>query len=219
MSEILLQQLVVGVVPFPPSSSFSRDALQRLFAEVSKAESYQQLNFLPSESGAQFLNSPEDVVLVTPGLVQVRTPVMTRERAREKVLAAIAQSSKRLDLERFVQSGIKVVAHAPAPGSHPRAKQFVAEQLMRSGGEHVEELGDEFFAGGIKYRAVATEDNPREQVLQVEPLVADTEDALLFIDYDIQDMRPFAEIEALGERIDESFAFVMERAAKVVGGG
>lgn len=215
MAEILPQHLTVGIVPVP-QRPFSQDDLHKLFGAISKIEPYQQFNFLPAETGAQLLNSPDDVVLLQPGLLQVRTPVMTAGRAREKVLEIFSLSFSRLKLSGIVQTGVKVIAHAPAPGAQPHAKDFVATQLLRRGDEHIEELGPSFFAGGIKYRSVASENSPREEVLLIEPYVAD--DSLLYIDYDVQNFAQLQDPTDLGPLIDEAFNFVLQKAASIVEG-
>jgi hypothetical protein len=153
-------------VPTPPPS-FQRDDLQRLFVEVGSQIAYQQFQFLPANAGAAIFNGPDDMLTVQQALFQVRRPIETTpERAREDVAAVLRIVQRRLAVETFVQCGVKVVIHLPAPGATPDAKTFVAERLLQQGGAAVQGLGPKFFAGGVKHRSI---DENREEVLQIEP--------------------------------------------------
>jgi hypothetical protein len=216
--EALFRHLVVGVVPQPrqvPPAPFRNEDLQRVFTEVGRDYPYQQFSFLPGEGGAQLANSPEDVVLIQPGLLQVRTPVMTPEQARQKVVTIMEAVAKRLELREFLACGIKVVSHVPAPGGQPDAKAFVTQQLMKPG-EQAEDLGPGFFGGGIKYRRFDEAEGLMEEVLLIEPFVGDN--AYLFIDYDVQRRAPFRGLDELSGWIDDAFEFVRGPTMTILGG-
>lgn len=209
--EPLFKSAVVGIVPQPtqvPPVPFRAEDLQRLYADVIRDYPFQQFSFLPGGAGAQLLNVPGDAVVIQPGLVQVQTPVeLTPERVREKVVTILRRAFERLTIERFLQCGIKVVAHVPAPGANPDAKVFVSERLMR-GAEQAEDLGAGFFGGGVKFRRLAQETRTEENLL-VEPFIADN--AFVFIDYDIgrgATQQPFADVDAVEGWLDEAFNFV-----------
>lgn len=215
--EPLFQHLIVGLVPLPrenPPAPFRREDLQRVFADVGRDYPYQQFSFLPSDAGAQLANSPEDAVMIQPGLLQVRTPVMTAEHARQKADAILEAVARRLELREFLGCGIKVVANVAAPGGAPDAKSFVTLQLMKPG-EQAEELGPGFFGGGIKYRRIDGQER-MEEVLLIEPLVADN--SLLFIDYDVQRGGPLQGLDEVPSWIDEAFEFVRGPTMTILGG-
>jgi hypothetical protein len=205
--EPLFRSLVVGLVPQPtqvPPTPFDRESLQRIFIDVSRSYPYAQFGFLPADQGAQFLNPPEDRVMVQPGLIQVAAPLeSTAERGREKAVAVLRVIAERLSLHNFVVCGIKVVAHVPAP--EEGAREFVQSRLMSGQTDHLAELGEGFFGGGVKFRRFDLE-RPQETVLLVEPLVND--DTFIFVDYDHQRAMPFIEVDPIGSWIDEAFDFV-----------
>lgn len=207
--EPLYRRLVVGLVPQPsevPPAPFNKEDLQRVFFDVSQDYPYQQFHFLPGESGMQLTNSPEDLVVIQPGLFQVQAPVdLTPERAREKAVDIQKIIATRLRARSFLVAGIKVVAHVPAPGDRPDAKAFVTDQLMREAGAAAQDLGPDFFGGAIRYRALA-DDNLREEVLSIEPFVNDN--SYIFVDYDVQRRQPFQDLDVLADWIDEAFSFV-----------
>ncbi len=207
--EPLFQQLIVGLIPQPtsvPPKPYGRDALQRVFGDISRDHPYQQIAFIQGDVGAHFNNGPQDVAVVTPDLIQVQTPVMSAESAREKVERIQTIAAERLQLQAYLLGGIKVIAHVAVPGHSPDAVKFVSEQLMQVG-DQADELGAGFFAGGIKYRRIDQLNEPgREDVLLIEPFVGDN--GFLFIDYDVQRRQPFQGIGDLSGWIDEAFSFV-----------
>lgn len=213
--EPLIRNFVVGLVPQPtqlPPAPFGREALQRAFFDVTQHHSYQQFAFTPGDTGAEFANSPADGVTIQPQLLQVRCEVdLTAERAREKVVDVVTAVSRRLSIESFLQLGIKVIAHVPAPGEAPSARAFVGDQLMR-GTDHADELGPQFFAGGVKFRSIEG-DGLHERVLLIEPFVGD--DSYIFIDYDVQ-LRTPATVKGLGDAIDEAVGFVRGPTMRVL---
>jgi hypothetical protein len=200
----LFRAVVVGLVPQPqqiPPPPFAPEDLQRAYFDVSREHAYQQFQFLPGDAGAQFLNSPEDGLVIQPGLIQFRSVIdSTPEVARERTLSIMRVLTKRLEVLSFLQVGIKIVAHVPVQGS---ARSFIADRLMR-GTERIEELGPGFFAGGVKYRNIE-QTPPQEEVLLIEPFVQD--DNFLFVDYDTQRPQQF-ELDQLAGWLDDGFSFV-----------
>jgi hypothetical protein len=207
--EPLFSSLVVGLVPQPRQTqpgSFTKEELQRVFVDVTRSYAYAQFAFLPIDGGAQLLNSPDDRVLIQPMLFQVVTEVdLTAERARQKASDVLSTISGRLGVDGFFQTGIKVVARVLAPGQNPDARAFVSDQLMGTG--RAEELGPTFFGGGVKYRSFKEAEGCEENLL-IEPLVADTENKHLWVDYDVQRHRPVQGLETVAEWIDEAFEFI-----------
>lgn len=217
--EPLFQQLIVGLIPQPtsvPPKPYGREPLQRVFGDISRDHPYQQMAFAQGDVGAQFSNGPQDVVLVGPDLIQVQTPVMSAEAAREKVDRIQTVISERLQLNAYLLGGIKVIAHVAAPGQAPNAVAFVSEQLMQVG-EQADNLGAGFFAGGIKYRRIDQPNEPgREDVLLIEPFVHDN--GFLFIDYDVQRRQPFQGLGDLSGWIDDAFSFVRGPTIEILEG-
>ncbi|MBK8294595.1 MAG: hypothetical protein IPK93_07405 [Solirubrobacterales bacterium] len=210
--EALFQQIVVGVVPTPremPPQPFGPEDLQRAFIEASKEHRYEQFNFLPGDNGAQFQNSPDDVLLVQPDFVQIRLPIDgTPEQARERSTAVFRAVSKRLEIGPLLQVGIKVIAQIPIEGS---ALEFMGEKLLSTPGS-IAELGPKFLPGGVKFRSIDTEAKIEANLL-IEPYIHD--DSFLFLDYDAQHMRS-AGFEDLGGWLDEAFSFVRGPAMHIL---
>lgn len=211
--EPLFRQVVIGMVPQPrqlPPPPFSPDDLQRAYFDVSKEHPYQQFQFLPGDAGAQFLNSPDDGIVVQPGLIQVRHVVAsTPEVARERCGAIVRLLAKRLGLSVFLATGIKVVAHVPALMP---ARSFIADRLMQNA-DHLDELGPDFFAGGVKYRSLASAGQPEETLL-IEPFIHD--DNFLYVDYDVQRPQPFELRDQISTWLDEAFGFVRGPAMRLL---
>ncbi len=204
--EPLFRSLVVGLAPQPkqiPPAPFDKEELQRVFVEVNRITSYTQFSFLPGDSGAQLLNSAEDRVLITPGLIQLFALVsLTAERTRETAVQVLEAICTRLKVDTFLQCGLKVIAHVPAPGERPDARAFISEHFLR-GAPSEKDLGPDFFAGGVKYRSFTqTED----QNLLIEPLAADNQ--FVYIDYDVQRVQPVGGLDAVSEWIGDAFGFV-----------
>lgn len=211
---LLYRTLVLGLVPQPqiPTPSLSREDLQRAFFDVTRGHPYQQLAF--AGEGATFLNSPEDLVVVQPGLIQVRTPVTTKERSRGKVIEIASAVTERIRMRTFVQCGINVVATLPLPGGTD-AREFMAT-LMGSH-DRAPRLGADFFDAGIKYRAIRAEvPDPSEQVLLVEPFVQSWTD--LWLSYDVQRPVLVESLEAVSRWLDDAFDFMDHRATEILEG-
>jgi hypothetical protein len=211
--EPLFRQVVIGTVPLPaqlPPAPYSREDLQRAYFEVSREHSYQQFQLLPGETGAQFLNSPDDAVLIQPGLLQVRHPITsTAEVARERTSAVLRALINRLAIQNFIAVGIKVIAHVPPPGS---AREFVVERLMQ-GSDHIDELGPGFFGSGVTYSRLSPTGQPM-QTLLIQPFLMD--DRYLYVDYDQQLHQPTDVPEQLPGWLDEAFAFVRGPAMQLL---
>jgi hypothetical protein len=216
--EPLFRTFVVGLVPqlvkMPPEP-FEREALQRAFFDISRFRRYQHLGFLADGGSAQFTNSPDDRILVQPDLIQVALPVeSTMQRAREDALGVVGPVVDRLQLRDFVQVGINVTAHVPLPPPLQSAREFVDQRFVARG-EHVDELGSGFFVGGLKYRSAdATAQPAREDVLLVEPLLAD--DKFIWLNYDVGRFGAFAGTDSLGEWIDDAFSFIADHAMRIL---
>jgi hypothetical protein len=209
--EPLFKALVVGLVPQPrqlPPAPYPREDLQRLFVDVTREYSYQHFEFLPGEAGAQLVNSQEDRVVVQPGLLQLQLPVeLTPDAARERAVWIARTVADRLQVEGFLQCGIKVVSHVAAPGDSPNAKEFISHRLMR-GAEQAAELGAGYFGGGVKFRRI-DEDQGREENLLIEPFIRDNR--YVFVDYDVARSathQPFRGLDEVASWLDNAFAFV-----------
>jgi hypothetical protein len=202
----LFRHLVIGLAPQPrtvPVTPFDREELQRAFFDVNRVRPYSQFTFLPGDSGAQFINGPQDRIVITPSLIQMFGVIdSTAERARQVAVDSLEAVAERLKLERYHQTGIEVEAHVPAPGERPDAAAFVREHLLR-GSTHAEELGADFIAGGVKYRRMSA---ARDENLLIEPLVADNN--FIFVDYHIQIIESITGLDAVAEWVNDAFSFV-----------
>jgi hypothetical protein len=211
---LIYRTLVLGLVPQPQVSvpSLGREELQRAYFDVTKGHPYQQ--FVMGGDGAQFVNAPDDVVTVQPGLIQVSTPVSTKERTRTKVVEIATAVAERARMRAFVQCGIKVVATFPVPGGGD-AREFMA--TLMGGNDRAKVLGEEFFDAGVKYRELPVEGaEPREQVLLIEPFVSSMTD--LWISYDVQRLRAVEDLAMVAEWLDDAFSFMDDRAVEIVEG-
>jgi hypothetical protein len=215
--EPLFRNIVVGLVPQArqmPPAPFEREELQRTFFDVNRAKAYSQFSFLPGDSGAQLMNNPTDRLVITPTLIQFFGAVdSTAGRAREECIEVLGKVAERLRLEQFVQGAVDVTAHVPAPGARPDARLFVKEQLL-GGKDHADELGAEFFAGGVKFRRAAGEQPTRDENLSVEPLVADNN--YLWVNYNVQIFEPISGLDAVATWIEEAFDFVSGPAMSIL---
>jgi hypothetical protein len=208
--EPLFRNLVIGLVPqmrqIPPSP-FDRETLQRAFVDVNRVKPFSQFVFLPGDSGAQMLNSQEDRLVLTPQLVQYFATVdSTVGRTREVALEVLKTVADRLKLDLFVQIGVDVTGHAPAPGDRPDARLFLREQLLK-GSTHADELGADFFAAGIKFRRFDDPATPtKDENLSIEPLLLDN--SYLWINYSVQRVETVKDLDVVAEWIDDAFNFV-----------
>lgn len=203
--ELLYRQLVVGLLPQPtqiPPAAFPQETLQRVFLDLTQEHPFQQFGFTP-DGGAQLVAGPEDAVIIQPQRIQIATPIaLTKEHASTKVVSILRVVAKRLDIKTFVSGGTKVVINAPVgPGAD--AREFVASRLMKSN-ELADELGPSYFAGGVKFRSITP--NRREENLLIEPFVRD--EAFLFIDYDVQRIEQFDDVNVVAHWLDEAFGFL-----------
>lgn len=195
------------MVPLPtqvPPAPFAQADLQRLYTEITRDYPYSQFQLLPGGAGATIMNTPGDLVLVQPGLVQVQAVIdLTPEGVREKATTILTRVFDRMRLQHFINCGIKIVCHATTPGDD--AKAFVSERLMR-GAEQADELGPDFFCGGVKFRRIR---EGCEENLLIEPFVHDNK--LIFTDYDIgrtPTVQPFSDVGEVSGWIDEAVDFV-----------
>jgi hypothetical protein len=215
--EPLFRNINVGLVPQArqlPVAPFEREELQRVFFDVNRVKVYSQFSFLPGDNGAQLANSPSDRVVVTPSLVQYFGVVdSTSGKAREECIEVLKAIAERLKLEQYVQGGVDVIAHVPAPGEVPDARLFVKERLLR-GSEHAEELGPDFFVGGVKFMRVPEDPATRLETLSIEPFAADNH--FLWVAYSVQIFELIIGLDPVRSWIDEAFAFVGGPAMSVL---
>lgn len=204
----LFRSLAVALVPQPRQpqpSAPDRETLQRVYFDVNRVRPYSQFSFLPGDSGAQMTNGPQDRIVVTGQLIQYFGTVdSTAGRAREVAIEVLRAISERMKFGHFVQTGITVIAHVPAPGERPDAREFVKEQLLK-GSPSPEELGADFFTGGLKFRRLH-EDGTGGAELSIEPLLDDN--AYLWVNYNVQTAVPVQELDPVASAIDDAFAFV-----------
>jgi hypothetical protein len=180
--------------------------------DVSAEYNYQQFAFQPGDAGAQFIKSETDGIAIQPSLIQMRAPVSsTPEAARERSTTIFRLLDKRLRIDEYLQTGIKVVAHVPVTGS---AKGYIGDRLIQSA-DRIADLGPDFFAGGVKFRSVRQlADALVEENLQIEPYIAD--DGFLILDYDVQRHQAAIRVDDLSMWLDEAFAFVRDRAMRLL---
>lgn len=171
----------VNLVMPTAGNPVTRDTINGLWSEVVKEYPYQSLQFDPTGTGALFLGSgPDDVVIIQPPLVQVREPIgISVEQSARKVADVFKLAAHRLSATIPQNLGVKLVYHAPAPGGS--AVDFVLSELV-AGQDDVRNL-----AGAMKYEASVKYTLRSDSVtytLGIEPLHIDPQ--FLFLDLDAQ---------------------------------
>ena len=185
-----------------PGGQPKKDSLNRVWAELSQAYGYSELQFAPDGTGARMLVSEEDSVVIQPPLIQVRDRIqLTAAQSAEKAADILKIVSRQLGIADFFNLGVKHVYHAPAPGNDGRS--FVLNRLL---GRPEDELADLRGGGemwvGLKY-VVSVPD--ATYTLVVEPLLADPK--LLFIDLDAQQQGP-TNLDTIKDRAAEAERFL-----------
>jgi hypothetical protein len=210
----LFKSLIIQLVPQPrqmPLPPFDHEALQGIFSEVIRKYPYQAFGFTPNGRGAVFQNGPEDAVELRPAQLQIQANLDGQEplvatTAEEKVVTILRVACARLELNAFLQCGVQIIAKAPVPGAEPKAKDFVADHLMK-GGDQADILGSGYFAGGVRFRRIE-EDGTGEDSLTIEPYIHD--DTLVYLDYQkvrVAVERPI-ELDHLSSWISDGFEFL-----------
>lgn len=176
-----------GVAQVPGPSPISRDVINRIWGEVVKEyPSYQSLQFDPSGRGAVFIgqSGPDDLVIIQPPLLQVRTPISEFGIDRTAYRASFIL---RTILHQYagppsVNLGVKIIAWTPSPNLSKDAVAFIRTEFIRH---------DEVFAtmGGkmdlqIGLKIVAASENKLTHTLFIEPLQVDK--TMLYLDLDSQ---------------------------------
>ncbi len=212
---LLFKSLIVQLVPQPrqmPLPPFDHDALQGIFSEIIRKYPYQAFAFTPNGRGAVFQNGPEDAVELRPAQLQIQANLDGQEplvaaTAEQKVTTILGVACERLDVNAFLQCGVQIIAKAPVPGEKPKAKDFVADHLMKGGDQTEDILGSGYFAGGVRFRRLE-EDGTGEDSLTIEPYLQD--DTLVYLDYQkvrVAVERPI-ELDHLSSWISDGFEFL-----------
>jgi hypothetical protein len=212
--EPLFKNLVVMLAPqlrqMPPAPLNPND-LQLIFQEVRQKYPYQTMAFTPDQRGVVFQNDPEDMVELRPAQIQIQAKFdgpepLVASTAEEKVMAILKAACNRLDMETFVQCGIKVIALAAVPGNNPDAKEFVSTTLMRDV-DQANVLGPGYFGGGIRFRKLR-DDQSGEDSIAIEPFVLDN--SMIYLDYEKARgaVHEPIRLDQVSTWIEEAFEFV-----------
>jgi len=167
------------LVQLPGGPSITPDIINRIWSQVQKEYPYQSLQFEPSGKGAVFLSGPEDLVLIQPPLLQVRSPVeaMGVTAVAEKVQFVLSQIVHQVPSPPGLNLGVKLVYHAPAPGND--AVSFARTELVKGEDDLQTLAGGTNFLASIKVVMLGIDVN---RTLLVEPLVADPTNMYLDLD-------------------------------------
>lgn len=181
------QALSVNVQGFPTQSTqlLPRDAINRMWSDVQQKYPYQSLQIDPTGRGALFIGAGgDDIAVIQPPLIQIRSPydddlTLDGERQASKISSILIAILHHLPPSPSVNFGVKVIYHAPSPGSN--AVDFIRTQLI--GGE--EDLramaGDREFQASVK---IWIKDGQNFKTVLVEPLLNDF--AQLYLEVDAQ---------------------------------
>jgi hypothetical protein len=218
--EPLFKSLTVAIVPQPrkmPLPPFEREALQAVFQELSRRYEYQSFSYTPNGRGGIFQSASEDAVELRPAEFNMQIKLdgpepLVASGAQERASAILHLANEHLDVDTFLQCSLQIVALAAVEGDSPDAKAFVAARLMQ--GIKAENLGEGYFAGGVRFRRVdeqehgADTDNAGEESLTIEPYLQNNQ----FVYIDRQLVRVAVErligIDHVSEWITDSFNFV-----------
>lgn len=215
------RSLVVALGPqltqMPPPA-FGREALQVVFAEITREYPYQQFGFLPSGRGAQFHNGQEDAVELRPALLQIQAKMngpdlLTAPMAVDKVARIFEIAAEHLGLVAFIQSAIQIVASVDAPEGD--AKGFAEAHLLHDA-EQSTVLGDGYFGGGVRFRRLIGPPPQGEDNLSIEPDVNDN--ALLFADFQSTRVAVSETIslEQMSDRVTAAFEFMSQPTMRLL---
>lgn len=202
-----------------PPPAFDRDALQVVFAEITREGfPYQQFGFLPSGRGAQFHNGDEDAVELRPALLQIQAKMngpdlLTAPMATDKVARIFKVAAEHLGVEAFIQSAIQIVASVDAPEGD--ARSFAEAHLLHDA-EQSKALGEGYFGGGVRFRRLFGPPPQGEDNLSIEPDVNDN--TLLFVDFQSTRIatREIISLEQMSNRVSAAFEFVSEPTMRLL---
>lgn len=204
--ELLPRAVVIGVFAPVPPGQLDQQKVNNLWAEISVRHEYRQHSYLGE--GAHFSGGgPDDGLVVQPPIVQVRSSarlgVANAADEAEEVIAAVG---RHLGWAQFLNLGVKLVFHAPAPVGG--AQEYVRRRLLGDTARNLDQLdrGGGIWTG-LKLGIAAADGS--QFTLTVEPLHAD--DSMLFVDLDAQ----FPGQCELG-RIREHVAEVEDYASRAV---
>jgi hypothetical protein len=217
------KSLVVALVPQPrevPLPPFDGDDLQRIFSDVSRDYSYQSFEFIFDRRGAKFSNGEDDFVELRPAVFQIVAKmdgpdVLTADLAKMKIIKILRKATNQLKVPGYLRCSVQAVAVVGVPGANPDAKGFVADKLM-AGGSHLDELGEGYFAGAVRYRHIE-EDLTGEDTLYVEPFLQDN--SQMFLNHQIARVggeEPISDLDQVGTWVEEAFEFLSGPAMRLL---
>lgn len=186
--ELIPKVFVAGLFMNPPPGApggpeVTTERINRVWSEIAPKYGYTQLMIAPDGSGAQFVgSSTDDVTIVNPPLLQVRDVIsLEASKSAEKAEEIFKVVARHVGATQFVNLGIKLVYHAPAPDNNARA--FVMNRLL---GKTLDDLGELAGAGStwVGLKVVSSVEESTHYTLILEPLLRD--ESLLFIDLDVQ---------------------------------
>lgn len=186
--DLIPKSVIVGVFSSigVPGSELTRDAVNRIWADVAGTYLFTQLQMAPDGSAATFIGSGQgDGVVIQPPLIQVTDSLsggsITEDRAAEKAREILTVIARHLHINEFFNLGVRHVYNVPVPDHDGRG--FVLHRVL---GKSEEDLSDLRLSGGIwagiKY-VVSYDDGT--YTLLIEPLLADDFQSL-YLDLDAQ---------------------------------
>jgi hypothetical protein len=196
----VMQASGVGSVPIAPTG-ITLDQVNRIWTAVTKDYPYLGLNVQPG-GGAVFLGPMTDQqVVLQPPLFQVRELIeMDVASTARKIASIFDVIGRHLGPLPFVNLGVKLVYHAPAPGSS--AVDFIRAQMVRGDEDMIDAVGPDSFDVSVKFTIQRAD---VVQTVSIEPLRADT--SMLFIDLDAQ-YPGVADLTRVAEQIQKAHTFV-----------
>ena len=179
--ELLSRTVIVGVFAPAPPGQLDQQKVNNLWNEISVRHEYRQYAY--EGVGAHFSGrGPDDGLVLQPPIVQVRSSArLGVANAADEAEEIIAAAGRHLGWPQFLNLGVKIVFHAPAPASG--AREYVRHRLLGDDARDLDELdrGGGVWVG-LKLGMPAADGS--QFTLVVEPLHAD--DAMLFVDLDAQ---------------------------------
>ena len=192
-------------VPNPPVAT--REALNRIWTEVTSTYPYQSLQFSPQGDAVQFIgSSPEEGVTIQPPLVQVQESVLgsllSAETSARKAQAILKTVQEHLGVPFFLNLGIRVISNFTVPSNDGR--DFILHRAAVQDEARLGELaGGGYVWMGLKY--VVHQADGSFFTAVVEPLQADPR--MLYVDLDAQ-FPGMVALDAIEERTRDSMRYV-----------
>jgi len=201
------RRLTVGIL-YPPVE-LARPKLTKLYATISERyPDYESFSSLPD--GAILMSGPANCIIQSARL-QLNEDLGVFQLIQEKFVDVMRIVADRLDLNQFLQFGVKIEATAPMK-TNKQAGQFLEEALLRLSTEQLDRLGTKRAGAGL--RAFVDREGA-VYILRVEPWFQDL--SHVFLEVDAQYPGSFTKLESIGEKIQRVYDYMFTDVKNFIG--